>query len=195
MSSSAGATDNDHAVCGRCASPCCHLLGSDDDLRAPMSCSDVERVAAHTGRKPAEIAVLSQGPSPIELANLRHQCPTMAGLFSPENTIYLRTRGGSCVLLDQGGRCSLPWGVRPRYCALYPLWFGLDPIARELIVLVAGTAECQAVKESSSDLDAILRKFGLRWNDVKNLVELTYAEIDRHAEMSSEALVCLVGPA
>jgi Fe-S-cluster containining protein len=138
--------DNDHGVCGRCRHRCCHTFESDQEFKAPMSFSDVIRIAAHTGSNPTMFATSSDKPPPKALIAHRDQSPNLAALFHMDKFIHLKVQNGSCVLLRSQDRCSLPRDVRPRYCALYPLWFDFEPVAKEFSVQVVGNNECQAVK-------------------------------------------------
>jgi Fe-S-cluster containining protein len=187
------ALDNDHGVCGRCQNRCCDTLESDQELKAPMSFSDVARIAAHTGSTPSMFATCSKKPPPKLLATLRAQSPSLAPLFHMDKFIHLKVQqDNSCVLLNAQGRCSLPRGVRPRYCALYPLWFDFDPVAQEFTVQVVGSNECQAVKELGSGLDAILQVFQLPWEEAQKLVQRTRVEIRDHAQMSNGSFAYLI---
>ena len=185
--------NNDHEVCNRCTSCCCYTCEGGSGPRAPMSCCDVVRIAAHSGKNAREFAQLADRPARESLADIWDQVPSLGALYERGHFIHLKYENGACVLLDEQGRCRLPRDVRPRYCAFYPLWFTFDPLTRDISLKIVGSSACRAVVESSAEAETVLKMFRYHRDEMLALAQRTRSEIQEHRMLSDKALATLVG--
>ena len=139
-----------------------------------------------------EFVQFADQPSSQSLAAIRDQVPSMSPLYERGQFIHLKYKDGACVLLNEQARCSLPRDVRPRYCALYPLWLKTDPLTQGESLEVVGSQACQAVAEVGSNANAILKMFGFPGEEMMALLKQTQTEIQEHRTMSDEVLAVLL---
>jgi Fe-S-cluster containining protein len=177
-------------VCARCpralGESCCEV--QDGERLATLTWSDVDRIAAHTGRAGRSFAELDPLTESLAL-EYEARRPLYRGYFARGPfRLTLRRRAGACVFLDRARGCRLPPEVRPTACQLYPFELAADG-SWTLMVQRFGTLEaarrapgesCLAVEEARS-LDELHRAFGLSNAQVESLAGRLREEVRAHA--------------
>lgn len=135
-------------VCERCAQ-CCAIAPGDEGWIFPLFDLEVQRIGAHCGRddwyaledNTDRLVQAMQKLFPGWEEQVAQKLPV------PGKHRRLRANAdGVCVFLGPDG-CSLPRGVRPAHCSLFPFWVQGRTVTR----LVA--PECLAMRESGSMID------------------------------------------
>ena len=142
---------------------CCVLKPGEEKVCFPLFPEEVERISKHLGHR----RWLAREPNlPEFIQVMKRMFPldqnALDGLFPPEADHHrLGTDSrGRCVFLEDTG-CSLPRGVRPYHCRIFPLWMR----GRRLMVL---DAQCLARQEAGS-LEELLESLGTSGPQVRRL--------------------------
>lgn len=131
------------SACLRCAAAgptCCTVAAGNEECRFPISDMEQERIRHHLDARGPEPITGEQGPfatapnSHAFIAGMKILFPgeqqRIKELF-PENGTHHSlavTPSGDCALLSDSG-CTLPRGIRPLYCLLFPFWIRKERLA------------------------------------------------------------------
>lgn len=176
--------------CSRCAAAlgrsCCQVAAG--EALATLTRADVERIQAATHL--ARGAFVEEEVLPeAEARAYELRRPAWRGYFRDGPVrLTLRNAGGACVFLHPRSGCTLPSGVRPTACLLYPFEPREDggwtlAVEREgslALAQASGEPRCLAVEEADT-APALLRAFGATASALRTLGERLRSEVRGHA--------------
>lgn len=154
-------TSSTEHVCARCSKAkkdCCHLRG-EGLYKFGMTDSDVRRLVKLTGKKPSEFADLEDVPKYIK-QEIEANFPGMGRMFPYNKRISLKFDGpdNACTFLGPRG-CTLPFGQKPRTCAIYPAWYQKQEDSYNIqLHALADEQRCMAVAEGGKHVLKVLNQ-------------------------------------
>jgi Fe-S-cluster containining protein len=165
---------------------------SEGEQLATLTLSDLDRISAHTGKRPARYSE-EEWLTPQEASEYEARRPLYAGYFRRGSArLTLSRRDGACVFLDRARGCVLPAHVRPSACRLYPfeLWpdgswsFQVTRFGDLVEAALQRGAACLAVELAQSNED-VLSAFALSKEEVEALGTKLREEVQAHARGQS----------
>lgn len=160
------------AICRACiASDGCCVFPLFDGWKIILLPTEVQRIAAFTGKDPSEF--IDTTPLPLSQREDYLRLSVEDPLWSRLVSIWTQPSGfkNNCPFLQTEG-CSLPYQVKPFLCQIYPLDFNIT----EGTIFLPEETDCLLLQRGSS-IEEVLAHFNDDWENLQHRFEAFRSDV------------------